>query len=484
MDNKHILSIEKAILSSIIFDNEQFSKIKAILKDTDFYIPEHQKIFKAMQDLDNDGIPIDETFIMQKSEVSENVIVQVLSANAITNIFAYARDIKENANKRELLKVSRNLQALLIEENQTSTKAIEQIKTQLDVISHQSNADGSWKDIINSNAKFVTEQMIKDAESASFLVQDILPKGMITTFVGVPNVGKSALCFALANPLLENRSITDLLYFDADNPLQYTKDRIEKLFNNYGNDNIKYFVGGSASTSDMLNTLEMLSLMKGGGEHVLIVIDSLKNFIDGTINDDKIVNHLFNLLQAVRDNFGATIIILHHTRKGMDDDGNLNYVGSQVILASSDNMTYISKSEVGKDLLLDNSKARAIIPPNIAVELNFEDMTLKNMEYPMQNLKQNDDEDVKLIVDFIHEKGECLSNDIKKEFKENIGAKGVQKILTRYKNQHWKFIKNDDRGWVVKAIGVQELRKEPVITEYQVTEDMKQLQDENFMDMF
>ena len=344
-------------------------------------------------------------------------------------------------------------------------KSIESFKKKFDKYISELELMGvdSWSDILAKANKSVTRQIIDEVENAKFLVDGLLPYNNITTLVGVPNVGKSAVSFAVANMLLEDDVISDLIYFDADNPLIYVKSRIIKLFDKFDENRIKYYTGSTASKKDMISTLETLALLKGGGEKVLIVIDSLKNFINGSINDDKVTNELFDLLQRVRDNFKATIIVLHHTRKGKDEDGKLNYVGSQVILASSDNMTYISRDDVTKDLLFDNDKARALIPPKITFDLDFENMVLSGARIINEDEEKEEVDAVKIVIDELKKAVDGVEiKELKKRLRDAVTAKEVGEIIKDKKLFRWN--KNGDNGWMVLLNNFES--KEPVITEF------------------
>ena len=51
MNSSHQINIERALLSSIFFEPDIFEDVLGVLKSSDFYLVEHQKIFKAMEDL-------------------------------------------------------------------------------------------------------------------------------------------------------------------------------------------------------------------------------------------------------------------------------------------------------------------------------------------------------------------------------------------------------------------------------------------------
>ena len=120
MDNIYALNIERAVLSSILFDHEIIEDILGILKPKDFYLPAHQVVFEVMELLNREGLPIDEEFIRKRvdqKEVPDSTLVEILSANPITNIISYVKEIKDGSIKRELATLAthiKNLQQKMI----------------------------------------------------------------------------------------------------------------------------------------------------------------------------------------------------------------------------------------------------------------------------------------------------------------------------------------------------------------------------------
>lgn len=333
-----------------------------------------------------------------------------------------------------------------------------------------------WENSIDKIAKPVTKDVIEKAENTEWLIDYALIKNNISTIVGAPNVGKSAFSFACTNKLFETERINKLLYFDADNPISYVKDRILNLINKYGEDRIKYYNGLNSSPKEMNEILSMLSSIKGGGEKVLIVIDSLKFFINGSMNEDKIVSPFFDTLKSIRDRFKATIIVLHHTRKSKDDDGKLTYNGSQTVEASTDNMIMLTKEK------LYHKKSRSDKSGmGFSISLNFEcmDFNITELEDDDNDESIEDDNILSNIKQFLKEKGESNTTQIINGLTGICGKSKVQKTLKDKKHNkiHWYCFKNPDskNEWLFKAID----SKEPTITEFETT-----LSDTDIMDIF
>ena len=117
-DSIYALNIERAVLSSILYNPEQITDITDILKSSDFYLPAHKKIFDVMQKLEQEDLPIDEEFVakrINKKEVDNSILIEVLSANPTPNAIAYAREIKDSALKRELVSLTTYIHNVAVE---------------------------------------------------------------------------------------------------------------------------------------------------------------------------------------------------------------------------------------------------------------------------------------------------------------------------------------------------------------------------------
>ena len=390
MDSKHTLNIEKAILSSVLFDCTIIEEVSTVLKVSDFYIPQHQKIFQGMLDLHNEDMPIDEDFLRKRipsQEVSDNVLIEILTANPIANVMAYCNEIKQGATKRELASLATEIKKLTLEDNANNDTIIEAITDKIDSIKKTSQLQGTvldFKEYLEKKGGFVTLEFLETVENTEMLFDGLIPYQQITTVVGEPNVGKSALTLALANNMLDRDMIDMLLYFDIDSPLPYTKDRIKMLINKNGKQKIKFYHGSTITKETALDRLRFLATLRDQGKKVLIVIDSLKDFITGSISSDEGANEMYEILKAVRDIFGASVIALHHTKKNATDDGKLEYIGSQAIKASTDNMLYVKRLSDNK-IMTTADKMRAMLNEKMAFDIDFEQMTLAETDIPNED---------------------------------------------------------------------------------------------------
>jgi len=141
MDSVYSINIERAVLSSILFNPEELEDVLGVLKAKDFYLPAHQKIFDVMIKLHNDDMPIDEEFIRKRinaKDVDDSILIEILSANPITNTLAYVKEIKDGSVKRELATLATTIKKVALEEEVSGNEALDTVQGELYKISTDS----------------------------------------------------------------------------------------------------------------------------------------------------------------------------------------------------------------------------------------------------------------------------------------------------------------------------------------------------------
>ncbi|MEJ2468642.1 MAG: DnaB-like helicase N-terminal domain-containing protein, partial [Campylobacterales bacterium] len=136
------LAFERAVLGSIIFEPSQFEDLEAVLKPEDFYLPAHQDIYGAIASLARREEPIDEEFIRKelntKKKFDENVMLEILSANPISNTAAYIKEIKDKALKRHMLTLTTEIKKVTLEEEWPSSDVVDMVEKKLYEITQDS----------------------------------------------------------------------------------------------------------------------------------------------------------------------------------------------------------------------------------------------------------------------------------------------------------------------------------------------------------
>ncbi len=162
-DNLYNLAFERSILSSIIFEPEQFDELSVALNQDDFYLPAHQHIYSAMTLLLQKQQPIDEEFIKKEllkiKKFDEQVLLEILSANPISNTKAYVDEIKDKSLKRHLLTLTTEIKRVTVEEELPSAEVIDIVEKKLYEIT-QDNQTSDFKDspkMTHDTMKYIEE---------------------------------------------------------------------------------------------------------------------------------------------------------------------------------------------------------------------------------------------------------------------------------------------------------------------------------------
>ena len=144
-ENMYNLNIERAVLSAIIFDPQIFEEIAAKLKNQDFYLPFHQHVFTAMEDLAREDKPIDEEFLKSKLSSSGNydevALLDILASNPISNTDAYLQEIKSRATKRALATLATTIKKVTIEDDLPTEEVMNLVEKKLYEITQNSTSE-------------------------------------------------------------------------------------------------------------------------------------------------------------------------------------------------------------------------------------------------------------------------------------------------------------------------------------------------------
>jgi replicative DNA helicase len=308
MDSVYSINIERAVLSSILFNPEELEDVLGVLKPKDFYLPAHKKIFEVMVKLHNDDMPIDEEFIRKRldsKDVDDSILLEILSANPITNTLAYVREIKDGSVKRELATLATTIKKVAIEEEVSANEALDTIQGELYKISTDS-ATSELKDMntITSDTLSYIEKMKKlgnkhlIGETTGFEALDRRTTGFnegdLIIIAARPAMGKTALVLNMALKNVERGS--GVIFFSLEMPAEQLMLRML-----------------SAKTSIPLQNLRKGDMDDSQWSNLSAAFDDLnkkKLFVDdgGSININQLRARVRKLAQNEANNIRLVII--------------------------------------------------------------------------------------------------------------------------------------------------------------------------------
>ena len=206
-DNLYNLAFERSVLSSIVFEPSQFDELSVELSKEDFYLPAHQDIFAAMLTLLQKDQPIDEEFIKKElikaKKFDEQVMLEILSANPISNTKAYVDEIKDKSLKRHLLTLTTEIKRVTVEEELPSAEVIDIVEKKLYEIT-QDNQTTDFKD--SPKMTFDTMEYIKEMKARGNSVLVGVDTGFKELNKMTTGFGKGDLVIVAARPAMGKTS--------------------------------------------------------------------------------------------------------------------------------------------------------------------------------------------------------------------------------------------------------------------------------------
>lgn len=206
MDNIYSLNIERAVLSSIIFEGTLEDDIIEKLTPEVFYLPAHSEVYKIILELHKEDYPIDEDFIRKRADsqiVSDSILIEILSANAISNNTAYIQEMVEGYRKREIAKLATQIKKDLLEDGKTSDDTLDALQRAIDELESKSDSSdirlaGEW------DAVFENEPPLEKLKAnIGFIDQSLdggIDQGMFLFISGKKETGKTYI----ATSMMEN----------------------------------------------------------------------------------------------------------------------------------------------------------------------------------------------------------------------------------------------------------------------------------------
>ena len=206
-DNLYNLAFERSILSSIVFEPQQFDDLSVALKKDDFYLPAHQDIFAVMLTLLQKDHPIDEEFIKKElitmKKFDESVMLEILSANPISNTKAYVEEIKDKSLKRHLLTLTTEIKRVTVEEELPSAEVVDIVEKKLYEITQDSQTS-DFKD--SPKMTYDTMEYIKEMKARGNSVLVGVDTGFNELNKMTTGFGKGDLVIIAARPAMGKTS--------------------------------------------------------------------------------------------------------------------------------------------------------------------------------------------------------------------------------------------------------------------------------------
>jgi RecA/RadA recombinase len=205
-----------------------------------------------------------------------------------------------------------------------------------------------------------------------WLVAGLLPAGSLALMFGEPKSGKSTIAMALASHIALGRSVAGrrvnegaVLWIAGERG----HDAIDRR-DVYAGLHPRIAIGISRSAPDLSQNTAGQTIIdmavqlevRTGLPTKLIVIDTLARCFSGNENDAGGIKPLIDQIDRVRQETGATVLLLHHATKPMDmgrGPTRLRARGSTALTGAMDVGLVVSKTTLGARMMADASNVSA-----------------------------------------------------------------------------------------------------------------------------
>ena len=308
MDLNLIDSMERAILSTIFFDNTSIEEVK----DNIFSNQKYKNIFTVMQELYKNKFPLNEETILAKLDNSyEQTIINILTTNPLTNIESIYNNLIENSYKIYL-------QNQLKKISSSESNSFDKLNELEDLI--QRSKDFKRQEIFN----FLDFSTIQE-KTPKFLLEDILPiqENEINIISAAGGSGKSYLSLFIALQYISNYKENRAFLWLSEDEIGVSKKRATSLCKVHHNLTINQRITVIGKETQVfhfvdknLNVNSKFELMKQQlKEFSLIVIDPLIAFFGADENSNADARFFMSLLNKWCVDENKTIILIHHHSK-------------------------------------------------------------------------------------------------------------------------------------------------------------------------
>jgi len=328
------LAFERAVLSSILFEPQLLEEYGSSIHSNNFYLPAHQNIFCAMNDLVKRGMPIDEEFIKKELIRSkcfdEHVMLEIMSANSISNLSAYIDEIREKSNLRQLLHLTTTIKQS-IEENSTSDEVLAMIELKLQSF-QESSGVGSPKTMTQAIIDYDNMEEPPKIKTGIRKLDEILCGGIepaqLVHIGGEKNVGKTTL---LKQVLYNTSSVLDSLFFSFEMPA-WKMAKLTKKMSGAANLSRYHIIDTQMMKSrDVMDVARMIRMMWRKYGIRFVLIDSKmklthKTFKGNSDSDRK--GDIDAIPNAVVQETGVVIKMIVQLTKKDIENGSMSSYGS------------------------------------------------------------------------------------------------------------------------------------------------------------
>ena len=230
LHNLYDLDMERAVLSSVIFSEDNLAEISDTIEPNDFYLKAHADIYAAMIKCMNSDEPIQTGFIKKRlgDKFDEEIFAEVLGTNSILDIKKFANELKEKSIKRSLVKIAHQIPNKL-HEDRPSRDLVDELSP-----SFYGLVEGNSAGIVKDSAQIINDviahlELQKTIEDKDIVGIDTgfrhlnemtkgFKKGDLIIIAARPGMGKTTICLNFMSHILQRGN--GVVFFSLEMPAE------------------------------------------------------------------------------------------------------------------------------------------------------------------------------------------------------------------------------------------------------------------------
>jgi replicative DNA helicase len=456
------ISAEKAVLGSIILDNELMNRVEATLELSDFYLDSHRRILAAMKALHKNGCPIDpvtvHALLQERDELEQaggaTYIGSLIDGVPRTdNIEYYCRIIKYQSSKRQALRLLNNAMTSIVDREEDLDAILQSVASGLAKIS-ESRSDGKAISGVYSTLDDFFDAEIEEPEEILFGVH----RGEVAAMVAVTNYGKTTLLYnatlsiaagQIYNPLAPTASKPRrVLYIDSESPAARAQADLKRMLAGIADpqaarENFAVVVDASISGSPLNlgkpdHIKRIVQLAKAHRADLVVIDTAASAFEPQDENSNaEVTRRVMNPLKQLARETNCAVIFTHHIGKATETqtgEGAYRGRGASAFGALARTAFTLERDpKKGREyIILSCPKIKGEPFEPVLLRLNHETRWFEICdEQPEAKPSMPTAEE---IADFVEERGEAGTEDIKKHFALRASARTIQLRIELAKN--------------------------------------------------
>lgn len=339
---------EQTVIGCILGNPDLYQQIKGRVRNSDFYFKENKLIVMSFEDLDSNGVPIDEITVqhwLQEKGLGGEVTFSYLGicrdfAVPDEHFMYHVNQVKTfSINKTEEKLVERYRQAC---QNGASSEVKADLQHQL---------MGIWTGGSNGVGLNLKPVSIKDLIDHPIIESrwgGIIYPEAITQLNGEPGSGKTTLIYALVLHGAKGRPFLGIpfdqpiktLYIDCETPSWRLRSKLEMMLRSYSENGEDVELPEGLDILDGLDLRkdfqDLLALCKSKQYHLIVFDTQSRIFRMEKENDNSEANFLMGLLRELARETHCAIILVHHTTKAEEGSGVYRGRGASAIAGAVD----------------------------------------------------------------------------------------------------------------------------------------------------